>query len=146
MDVVRSSRVYESDPVGGPPQPDFLNAVVEVSTVLSPLDLLASCLSIEREMGRIRAVRWGPRVIDIDVLTYGRESIREPSLVVPHPRMHRRAFVLVPLLELDPDPSLPEGVALATLSLPDQGVRLFAPPLTISLEPDSRIAVSGRPE
>lgn len=132
IDVVRSSRVYESDPVGGPSQPDFLNAVVEASTVLPPMDLLASCLSIEREMGRVRGERWGPRVIDIDLLTYGRQAIAEPALVLPHPRMHRRAFVLAPLLELDPDPALPEGATLATLPLPDQGVRLFAPPLTVA--------------
>jgi 2-amino-4-hydroxy-6-hydroxymethyldihydropteridine diphosphokinase len=123
--------VYETEPVGGPPQPDFLNAVVEASTVLAPLDLLAACLSIEREMGRSRAERWGPRVIDIDILTYGRETILESSLVVPHPRMHERAFVLVPLLELDPDPQLPDGATLATLPMPDQGVRLFAPPLPL---------------
>jgi 2-amino-4-hydroxy-6-hydroxymethyldihydropteridine diphosphokinase len=131
IEVLRSSRVYETEPVGGPPQPDFLNAVIEASTILAPLGLLASCLSIEWEMGRTRAERWGPRVIDVDVLTYGRRTIRESSLVVPHPRMHRRAFVLVPLLELDPDPPLPKGATLATLALPDQGVRLFAPALPI---------------
>jgi 2-amino-4-hydroxy-6-hydroxymethyldihydropteridine diphosphokinase len=123
--------VYETEPVGGPPQPDFLNAVVEASTLLAPLDLLASCLSIEWEMGRTRAEQWGPRVIDIDVLTYGDRTIRGPSLVVPHPRMHQRAFVLVPLLELDLDPPLPEGATVATLALPDQGVRLFSPALPI---------------
>jgi 2-amino-4-hydroxy-6-hydroxymethyldihydropteridine diphosphokinase len=130
IEVPRSSRVYETEPVG-PPQPDFLNAVVEVSTVLTPLDLLSACLLIEEEMGRIRAERWGPRVIDVDVLTYGDQTIREPSLVVPHPRMHMRAFVLAPLLELDPDPPLPEGVTMATLRLPDQRVSLFAPALEV---------------
>jgi 2-amino-4-hydroxy-6-hydroxymethyldihydropteridine diphosphokinase len=130
IEVLRSSRVYDTEPVG-PPQPDFLNAVVEVSTGMAPVDLLAACLSIEGEMGRIRAERWGPRVIDMDVLTYGDRSIRQPSLVVPHPRMHRRAFVLIPLLELDPDPPLPEGVTLSSLRLPDQGVHLFAPAIPV---------------
>lgn len=107
--VLRSSRVYETEPVGGPPQGDFLNAVVEVETALSPAELLAACLAVEQEMGRVRGERWGPRVIDVDVLTYGDREISEPGLQVPHPRMHERAFVLVPLLELDADPPLPGG-------------------------------------
>jgi len=130
--VLRSSRVYETDPVGGPEQPDYLNAVVEVETELSARDLLDACLDVERQMGRVRTERWGPRRIDIDLLTYGRRQIDEPGLTVPHPRMHERAFVLVPLLELDPDPPLPGGrhavrEAERETSLP--AVRPFAPPL-----------------
>jgi 2-amino-4-hydroxy-6-hydroxymethyldihydropteridine diphosphokinase len=133
--VVRSSRVYETDPMGGPPQPDFLNAVVEVETDLTPMELLRACHGIEDEMKRTRSVRWGPRTVDLDVLTYGSEQIDEDDLTVPHPRTHERAFVLVPLLELDPDPPLPGGRRVATLRLEPnalQGVRLYGHPLSIS--------------
>ena len=129
--VVRSSRVYETEPVG-PPQPDYLNAVAELSTSLGPRELLTVCQEIEGRMGRIRGERWGPRVIDLDVLTYGREVVDEPGLRIPHPRMHERGFVLVPLLELTADPHLPDGRTLSRLSLPPStlgGVRLFAPSL-----------------
>lgn len=129
--VVRSSRVYETEPVGGPPQPEYLNVVVEVRTALEPLDLLRACLAVEAVMGRIRTERWGPRPIDVDVLTYGDRTIEEPDLIVPHPRMHERGFVLVPLGELCADPPLPGGRRLASLRLgPDAvfGVRPIAPP------------------
>jgi 2-amino-4-hydroxy-6-hydroxymethyldihydropteridine diphosphokinase len=132
---LRSSRVYETDPVGGPPQPDFLNAVVEVETALSPMELLRACMEVEDELGRVREERWGPRTIDIDVLTLDEEIVDEPDLTIPHPRMHERGFVLVPLLELAPDPVLPGGRRVATLRLGPQalaGVRPFAPPLVIS--------------
>ena len=130
--LLRSSRVYETDPVGGPPQPDYLNAVIEVATDLEPSSLLRICLEVEVELGRERNERWGPRTIDIDLLTYGDRTISEPGLEVPHPRMHERAFVLVPLLELDADPPLPGGRSAATLTLgPDvlSAVRPYAPPL-----------------
>lgn len=129
--VVRSSRVFETVPIG-PPQPDFLNAVVQVETTLAPRALLDACLTAEAEMGRVREERWGPRVIDVDVLTYGREVIDEPDLVIPHPRMHVRAFVIVPLLELDADPPLPGGRRIRDVRLDSEqvaGVRAFAPPL-----------------
>ncbi|MGH2649981.1 MAG: 2-amino-4-hydroxy-6-hydroxymethyldihydropteridine diphosphokinase, partial [Actinomycetota bacterium] len=96
LKVVRSSRVYETDPVGGPPQPDYLNAVVEVETSVSPRELLNVCMEVERGFGRVRDERWGPRTIDIDVLTYDEEEVDDPDLTVPHPRMHERGFVLVP--------------------------------------------------
>ncbi len=127
---VMVSRVYETAPVG-PPQPDYLNAVAEVRTSLTARRLLEACLGIEQAMGRIRGERWGPRPIDLDVLTYGRMSIEEPGLVVPHPRMHERAFVMVPLLELEPDPVLPGGRRAGELRLGADtlgSVRLFAPP------------------
>lgn len=130
--VLRSSRVYETDPVGGPPQPDFLNAVIEVETELEARELLDRCLGVERSLGRERVERWGPRTIDLDLLTYDGAEMDEPDLIVPHPRMHERAFVLVPLLELDADPPLPGGRRAAALRLgPDAigGVRPFAPPL-----------------
>jgi 2-amino-4-hydroxy-6-hydroxymethyldihydropteridine diphosphokinase len=130
--VLRSSRVYETDPVGGPEQPDFLNAVVEVEASGSVRELLEVCLAVEEEMGRVREERWGPRAIDLDVLTFGDEEHDEPGLQVPHPRMHERAFVLVPLLELEADPMLPGGRRLRDLRLGPEaltGVRPFAPPL-----------------
>jgi 2-amino-4-hydroxy-6-hydroxymethyldihydropteridine diphosphokinase len=130
--LIRSSRVYETDPVGGPPQPDFLNAVAELETELSPRDLLRICQDVERVMGRTREDRWGPRPIDLDILLFGEEEIDHPELQVPHPRMHQRAFVLVPLLELVADPILPGGRRVASLRLDAlslDGVRLFAEPL-----------------
>jgi 2-amino-4-hydroxy-6-hydroxymethyldihydropteridine diphosphokinase len=131
--TVRSSRVYETDPVGGPPaQPDYLNAVVEVEWERSARELLEASLAVEEELGRVRADRWGPRIIDVDVLTFGGERIDEPGFEVPHPRMHERGFVLIPLLELDADPPLPGGRRVATLrlgALALGGVRPFAPPL-----------------
>jgi 2-amino-4-hydroxy-6-hydroxymethyldihydropteridine diphosphokinase len=129
--VVRTSRVYETDPVG-PPQPDYLNAAVMVDTLLSARKLLEACLGVEQAMGRERSERWAPRTIDLDVLSYGQEEIDEPGLVVPHPRMHERGFVLVPLLELDPDPALPGGRRVADLRLGPamlSRVRPFAPAL-----------------
>ena len=132
--VVAVSPVYETDPVGGPPQPEYLNVVVEVDSALEPLDLLRACLVVEAAMGRIRTERWGPRPIDVDVLIYDDRTIDEPDLVVPHPRMHERGFVLVPLGELDADPMLPGGRRLASLRLAPGvvlDVRAFAPPLRV---------------
>jgi 2-amino-4-hydroxy-6-hydroxymethyldihydropteridine diphosphokinase len=128
---VRSSRVYETDPVG-PPQPDYLNAVVEVELSGTARDLLEACRSVEEEMGRVRGERWGPRSIDLDVLTFGDQRVDEPDLVIPHPRMHERAFVLVPLLELEADPPLPGGRRAGALRLSPEamgGVRPHGPPL-----------------
>jgi 2-amino-4-hydroxy-6-hydroxymethyldihydropteridine diphosphokinase len=129
--VVRSSRVYETEPIG-PAQPEYLNAVVEVRTDLEPRALLEACLAIEADLGRVRGERWGPRTLDVDVLTYDERRVDEPGLTVPHPRMHERGFVLVPLAELDADPMLPGGRRLASLRPPPDavsGVRPFAPPL-----------------
>ncbi len=131
--VLRSSRIYETAPVG-PPQPDFLNAVVEVDTTLSPEDLLAACAAVERELHRVRGIRWGPRTIDVDLLAYDDRVIETNELIVPHPRMHERAFVLVPLLELAEDPPLPGGRHVQDLSTDGwtDDVRLFAPPLRVA--------------
>jgi 2-amino-4-hydroxy-6-hydroxymethyldihydropteridine diphosphokinase len=122
--VARSSSVYETAPVG-PPQPDYLNAVLEVATTLSPRALLDACLAVEERMGRVRIERWGPRVIDVDVLTYADERIDEDGLTIPHPRMAERAFVLVPLADLD------GGGQPAPAPADTRGVRFFAPPLTM---------------
>jgi len=135
--VVSSSRVYETEPVG-PPQPDYLNAVIEAETLLEPRALLEACLSVEAEMGRVRDERWGPRVIDVDVLTYDRDDIDEPGLRIPHPRMHERLFVLAPLLELDADPHLPGGRRISTLRLDATelaGVHPYAPALSTMSRP-----------
>jgi 2-amino-4-hydroxy-6-hydroxymethyldihydropteridine diphosphokinase len=104
--VVGRSRVYETAPIGGPAgQPDFLNQVIAVETSLDARGLWERCSAVEASLGRAREheVRWGPRAIDIDVLTFGDEVIAEPDLAIPHPRLGERAFVLVPLAELAPD-------------------------------------------
>ena len=101
IDVVATSSVYETDPVG-PAQPDFLNAVVELETSLAPGELLARLKAIERTVGRSPSQeRWGPREVDLDLLLYGDETIDTVDLKVPHPEMYVRAFVVVPLRELD---------------------------------------------
>lgn len=100
--VVAVSPVYETAPVGGPPQPDYLNAVVLLDTSLSAHTLLARCHDIEDDLGRERRERWGPRAIDVDVIAYGDAVLDEPDLVLPHPRAYERAFVLVPWADVDP--------------------------------------------
>ena len=100
--VVAVSPVYETAPVGGPPQPDYLNAVVAVDTTLSPRELLVLAHRLEAEADRVREEHWGPRTLDVDVLLVGDEEVDDPDLVVPHPRLMERAFVLVPLADLDP--------------------------------------------
>lgn len=99
--VVRTSSFHETRPEGGPPgQPLFLNAAAEVATSLTPRDLLLRLLDVERSLGRLRGARNGPRTIDLDLLVYHRLRIDEPDLSVPHPRMWRRSFVLLPLSEI----------------------------------------------
>ena len=144
--VEASSRVWQTDPVGGPEQPDFLNVVVRIETDLPPMELLAACNRIEAALGRVRDVRWGPRTLDIDLLLIDRLEIEEPALTVPHPRMTQRAFVVLPLLDLDPDPVLPNGTRILDVRLSaDQmsGARPFAPPLAVSAGGDPRRAAPG---
>ena len=100
--LVRASSLYDSEPVGDVDQPNFLNAVAELETELTPRQLLWNLLLIERRLGRTRTRRWGPRTIDLDLLLYGPLVVEEPDLQIPHPEMTRRSFVLVPLVELDP--------------------------------------------
>jgi len=100
--VIRSSSVYETSPVGLPDQPRFLNAVIELMTSLTARDLLKELKKIEKKLGRKRTVRWGPRIIDLDLLLYGDDVIALEELTVPHPGLSERKFVLVPLAELDP--------------------------------------------
>ncbi len=106
-DCVAVSGVYETDPVGGPDQGRFLNVVAELDTDQSARDLLKLCQRLEGAADRVREVRWGPRTLDVDVLWVDGEAVDEDDLVVPHPRMFERAFVMVPLGELAPE--LAEG-------------------------------------
>jgi 2-amino-4-hydroxy-6-hydroxymethyldihydropteridine diphosphokinase len=100
--VVSVSSLYETEPVGYADQPDFINAAVEIETVLTPRELLCEIKGIERSMGRKKTFRFGPRVIDIDILLFGNLTVDEPDLVIPHPRMLERRFVLMPLVEIAP--------------------------------------------
>ena len=99
--VTQLSDVYETDPVGYDDQDNFLNICVEVETKLNSDNLLGAALGIEAGLGRIRTIKNGPRIIDIDVLLYGEESKNTETLILPHPRMMERGFVLVPLLDID---------------------------------------------
>ncbi len=97
------SSVYETDPVGGPVQDDFLNAVVEVATDLDPFGLLAVAQGLETAAQRVREVRWGPRTLDVDIVLYDELRLDDERLTIPHPRMRERHFVLAPLHELAPE-------------------------------------------
>jgi 2-amino-4-hydroxy-6-hydroxymethyldihydropteridine diphosphokinase len=101
--VVAVSPLYETDPLGGPPQDHFLNVVVELTTTLTPRQLLGVAHRLESAAGRVRAERWGPRTLDVDILLVGDVTVDEPDLVVPHPRMWERRFVLAPLADLAPE-------------------------------------------
>ena len=97
------SSVYETEPVGYTDQSCFLNLVIKISTNLSPQELLKVTHKVENDLGRKREIRWGPRTIDLDILLYNQENIEAENLIVPHPRMFERAFVIVPLLEINQD-------------------------------------------
>ncbi len=116
IELVARSRVRETEPVGYTDQPPFLNAAVAVETELGPRELLDRLLAVERELGRDRTgPRFGPRTIDLDLLLYGDETVVEPGLVVPHPRLAERRFVLEPLAELEPALVVPGAGPVATL-------------------------------
>jgi len=129
IEVEALSSVYETAPVGVKDQPSFLNMVVRIKTALEAGNLLQTLQRIEERMGRRRTKRWGPRVIDLDILLYDRKSIRSSCLQVPHPRILERAFVLIPLLEIDPGISLPDGTllkdAISRIGTAEQAVSLF---------------------
>ena len=112
---VAVSPVYETEPVGGPPQPNFLNAVLVVDTTLAPRRLLDRALAVEEAFGRTRDEAWGPRTLDIDVLAVG-DRVLDEDVVVPHPRAHERAFVLVPWSDIDPDFEVPGRGRVAELA------------------------------
>jgi 2-amino-4-hydroxy-6-hydroxymethyldihydropteridine diphosphokinase len=103
VSIAAVSSLYRTPPWGKTDQPDFLNAAAELSTDLSPHGLLDLCLEAERRLKRVREERWGPRLIDIDILTFGDRTVHEAGLDVPHPRMSERAFVLAPLAEIAPE-------------------------------------------
>ena len=103
IDLQKISALYKTDPVGYEAQAQFLNGVAAIQTCLPPLPLLHTLKNIETEVGRQHRTRWGPREIDLDVLMYGDVCLRTPQLVIPHPQMHLRGFVLVPLADIAPD-------------------------------------------
>jgi 2-amino-4-hydroxy-6-hydroxymethyldihydropteridine diphosphokinase len=108
--LVRVSSLYRSAAVaavGYRNQPDFVNAVAQVETTLEPGELLGALLEVERRQGRVRAFRNAPRTLDLDILLYGNRRVDDPGLTIPHPRMHERAFVIVPLAEIAPDAFVP---------------------------------------
>jgi 2-amino-4-hydroxy-6-hydroxymethyldihydropteridine diphosphokinase len=131
---VACSPVYATEPVGGPPQDDFLNLVVEVETALGPAELLAAARQVELSLGRRRdGERWGPRSLDIDLILYRDQVLDTPDLQIPHPRMHLRRFVLAPLADLAADcrdPASGRTVGRLLQRCPDRSrvERLESPP------------------
>ncbi len=100
--LLQASALYQTAAWGNTEQSDFINQVIKMETTLDPQKLLGTILAIEKEMGRLREVKWGPRTIDIDILYYDQEVINLPELKIPHPNLHQRAFTLVPLCEIEP--------------------------------------------
>lgn len=129
--VVAVSGIFETAPVGGPPQPEFYNAVVLVDTTLGARELLALAQSLEVAAGRVRLEHWGPRTLDVDVLAYGDQRSADPELTLPHPRAHERAFVVLPWLEIEPDGAIVGHGTLAELAakLGTTGVRRLETPV-----------------
>ena len=120
--VKQVSSIYETAAVGYTEQADFLNIAVHVETSLLPEEMLAVCQHIENKLGRVREFRWGPRIIDLDILLYNEENIQTEQLIVPHPRMYERAFVLVPLKDIAVEEDTMLEMALHTLeSIDAQG-------------------------
>ena len=134
MRIVRSSSIYETEPWGYTDQPCFLNCVVEAQTTLAPAPLLELAKDVEQTVGRQHNFRWGPRLIDVDILLYGDQivSIADPDLQIPHARLTERAFVLTPLSEIAPQARHPaSGHPVASLARQvkgAEGVKLWAPP------------------
>ena len=129
IEVTKRSSMYETDPVGFTEQDQFLNMVIEIRTSLSPETLLHQCLQVEIDLGREREFKWGPRIIDLDILLYNHLVIESENLLIPHPRMQERAFVLIPLLEVAPrieHPSINAPFVDFLDEIPDrEGVRLW---------------------
>ena len=125
FELLSVSAVYETDPVGGPAQPDFLNAVVIGEGPQSPRTMLERALAVETAYDRVRDVRWGPRSLDVDVIAVGDLTVDDDDLQVPHPRAVERPFVLVPWLDADPDAAVPGAGPVAWLlaGLDTSGVR-----------------------
>ncbi|NUQ78785.1 MAG: 2-amino-4-hydroxy-6-hydroxymethyldihydropteridine diphosphokinase [Polyangiaceae bacterium] len=124
--VVATSPLYESEPAGGPPQGDYLNAAVLIETDLPGREILERALAVERTLGRVRpaSIAWGPRTIDLDLLWIEGEVIAEPGLDVPHPRLHERSFALRPLLDVAPDARDPrDGSSFASVPAASSPIR-----------------------
>ncbi|HEY3735331.1 MAG TPA: 2-amino-4-hydroxy-6-hydroxymethyldihydropteridine diphosphokinase [Streptosporangiaceae bacterium] len=128
FDFVAVSPVYQTVPVGGPDQPDYLNAVIIVDTVLPARTILHRAHGVEEAFARVREQRWGPRTLDLDLIVCGAEISNDPELTLPHPRAHERAFVLVPWHDIDPDAEIPGRGPVAELlsALDRDGVRRAA--------------------
>ncbi|HAW60023.1 MAG TPA: 2-amino-4-hydroxy-6-hydroxymethyldihydropteridine diphosphokinase [Actinobacteria bacterium] len=127
IDLIKISSVYETEPEGYVNQRKFYNIVTEIEANLSPAELLGVCHFIEDILGRKRQVKWGPRVIDVDILLYGEEEVREPGIIIPHPEVLKRAFILVPLLEISPEKRTPSGVPIREFldeSLSQRAIRI----------------------
>lgn len=122
------SSLYRSSPLGPAGQPDYLNAVAQLETTLPPHALLTALQALENSHGRLRAIRWGARTLDLDILLYGNDVISSPHLVVPHAELKNRNFCVIPLLELHPDLHLPDATALAALPCAHdwQGINVIA--------------------
>lgn len=116
LKIRRISSIYETEPWGGVEQDFFLNLVAEIESELSPLELLKHCQEVEKDLGRRRLVHWGPRTIDIDILTYNKYVLDSPELTLPHPHLEEREFVLAPLRELEPNYILPSGRTIQEVS------------------------------
>ena len=112
VELIACSSLYVSTPIGPIKQNDFINAVVCVATTLSAHELLAMLVDIEVKHHRVRPIKWGPRTLDLDILLYAGQIMQTKSLTIPHPELHKRLFCLLPLLEIDPDVSLPDGKKL----------------------------------
>jgi 2-amino-4-hydroxy-6-hydroxymethyldihydropteridine diphosphokinase len=125
--LLKQSSLYNTSPVSHIPQPDFLNAVILIETTLSPEELLQTCLTIENQLGRIRQERWGPRVIDLDLLFFHDYQSSTETLILPHPYFHQRAFVLIPLSEIAGSSPIYHGFTAEQLlaQLPSAGVEKF---------------------
>jgi 2-amino-4-hydroxy-6-hydroxymethyldihydropteridine diphosphokinase len=127
--ITKKSSLYETEPVGYENQGWFLNGVIEIKTSVSPHKLLSLLKKVERKLGRKRTIRWGPREIDLDILLYNQKCVDTPSLTIPHPRMHKRGFVLVPLVEIAPQiihPIFKKSAKQLLAELPDsKDVKFF---------------------
>jgi 2-amino-4-hydroxy-6-hydroxymethyldihydropteridine diphosphokinase len=135
-EVLATSPVYQTAPVGGPAQPDYLNAVLVVSTGLPPRELLEQAHRIEAEFGRVREERFGPRTLDIDIISYSGEVSDDPVLTLPHPRAHERAFVLAPWHDIDAAAEIPgRGTVQRLLAGLDQGGVRREPEMSLGSSP-----------
>jgi 2-amino-4-hydroxy-6-hydroxymethyldihydropteridine diphosphokinase len=129
IEIVSLSSIYETNPVGYLEQGKFLNMVVCINTTFDAQTLLVTCMKIEQNLGRKREIRWGPRTIDLDILLYNQENIVTKNLIVPHPRMLDRAFVVIPLVEIDKDiilPNMEKPIREIMDDIPEkEGVRIW---------------------